>query len=258
MFKKAAYTPYVTEYKERIKEIQDKFTEGENFIKASNPNCWANSLFAGKRWGIIDNNIAESWNSWVRVARTMPIVGLMDEIRRKIMIMMNGKRNEATKRVGRLCPKPEKRLKFNIYESRKLEVDTSCGWKFEVSDEGNKFAVDLTNKTCSCRYFQLESLPCRHACASILSLGLSPYDFCDNYYSLEKYREAYILNINPIPSNLIVEESLPEDVVPPDVQRPSGRPRSKRIPSQIEETRQIKCGRCKKFGHNRRTCKEPI
>ncbi|XP_038702589.1 uncharacterized protein LOC119999144 [Tripterygium wilfordii] len=47
-------------------------------------------------------------------------------------------------------------------------------------------------------------------------------------------------------------------LLPPKVKRPCGRPKQQRIPSQGETVIIRHCGRCKKSGHNRQTCKEPI
>ncbi|KZV52858.1 hypothetical protein F511_33545 [Dorcoceras hygrometricum] len=43
------------------------------FIANSDPQSWANALFPGKRWGIINNNMAECWNNWVKPVRYLPI-----------------------------------------------------------------------------------------------------------------------------------------------------------------------------------------
>lgn len=259
VFDKAAKTVNRSEYTSLVDHMMEKLgTLGKDFINNSNPESWATSLFRGKRWGIYNNNTAESWNSWVREARMLPIVPMLDDIRRKVMVMMNDKREDSYKQVSYLCNNPEKKLKNNIDESRTLQVAVSCGWKFEVTDGGDKFDVDLTAKTCSCKIYQFVGIPCKHACSCILSLQQSPYAFCDSYYTLHMYKEAYMSYINPIPTNVEIASQLPEDVREPDVPRPPGRPRTKRIPSQVEDVRPLKCGRCSRSGHNRRTCKEPI
>ena len=47
-------------------------------------------------------------------------------------------------------------------------------------------------------------------------------------------------------------------VLPPICKKPSGKPRKNMIPSRGEKIRRVQCGRCEKYGHNRKTCKETL
>ncbi|XP_073138898.1 uncharacterized protein [Henckelia pumila] len=81
VLKKAAYAPSRHEFDEHINQITESMPLAIEFIVNSSPENWANALFLGKRWGIINNNMAESWKNWVKVARYLPIVSLVDHIR---------------------------------------------------------------------------------------------------------------------------------------------------------------------------------
>ncbi|XP_073129491.1 uncharacterized protein [Henckelia pumila] len=63
IFKKAAYAYSRQDYSEHINSIIESMPNARDFIINSQPQCWANSLFPGNRWGVINNNIAECWNS---------------------------------------------------------------------------------------------------------------------------------------------------------------------------------------------------
>ncbi|KZV34127.1 hypothetical protein F511_42591 [Dorcoceras hygrometricum] len=69
VFKKAAYAPSQQEFTRHINNILESMPLARTFIANSDPQSWANALFPGKRWGIINNNIAECWNNWVKPAR---------------------------------------------------------------------------------------------------------------------------------------------------------------------------------------------
>ncbi|KAG6510108.1 hypothetical protein ZIOFF_028116 [Zingiber officinale] len=57
---------------------------------------WANALFLSDRWGVMNfNNIAECWNNWVKPARNLPIVAMVDHIRMQIMNIIH-RRLEST------------------------------------------------------------------------------------------------------------------------------------------------------------------
>ncbi|KAL7196677.1 hypothetical protein ACSBR1_036652 [Camellia fascicularis] len=56
-----------------------------NFLKDLEPQHWSNAYFNGRRYGEMWSNAAESFNSWIREARHLPITQLVDAVRGKIM-----------------------------------------------------------------------------------------------------------------------------------------------------------------------------
>ncbi|KAL7223291.1 hypothetical protein ACSBR1_024865 [Camellia fascicularis] len=64
----------------------------------------------GSRYGEKCSNAAESFNSWIREARNLPITKLVDSIRAKIMRQMSKRRVAAQIWTGTICPKIESRL----------------------------------------------------------------------------------------------------------------------------------------------------
>ncbi|XP_073138122.1 uncharacterized protein [Henckelia pumila] len=219
VFKKAAYAPSFQEYEQHINNILESMPLARGFIINSDPQSWANALFVGNRWGVINNNIAECWNSWVRPARHLPIVAMVDHIRVQIMKMMHRRRESTLFMTKELSPRKEKSVVSAYMESRTLRVQRSCDWKFEVFDGEKSFAVDLVDMTCSCRVWQINKIPCKHAISAIETKSLSVYDFCDKYFKIESYRTAYKGHINPIPTFDISESCVAESDT---IQAPSG------------------------------------
>lgn len=213
----------------------------------------------GDRWGVINNNIAESWNNWIKPARYLPIVAMVDNIRIQIMTMMHQRREKTLEMTQELSPKKEKEMSVAYSKSRTLKVHKSCGVRFEVIDGDKSFAVDLNSWHCSCRVWQIYRLPCKHACSCIESKSMSVYQFCDGYFKIDMYRQAYKGIINLIPTFDMYESYLDDGdtIYAPTTRSQPGRRRTKRIPSQVEQ-RVTTCGRCHGRGHNRRTCKEPV
>ncbi|XP_073138459.1 uncharacterized protein [Henckelia pumila] len=211
VFKKAVYAPSFQEYEQHINSIFESMPLARGFILNSDPQSWENALFVGNRWGVINNNIAEYWNSWVRPARHLPTVGMVDHIRVQIMSMMQRWRESTLSMSRELSPRKGKSVASVYIESRTLRVHRSCNWKFEVIDGEKSFAMDLADRTCSCRAWKINKLLCKHACSAIESKSLSLYDFCDKYFKIEMYCAAYKGIINPIPtfdmSEACVDES---------------------------------------------------
>jgi hypothetical protein len=120
--------------------------------------------------------------------------------------------------------------------------------------------VDLANKKCSCREWQVTGKPCKHALAWILSnRGVQIDDFVHEYYSVARFKVAYADRIEPLPDRSewpVVD--LRYKVYPPLLGRGAGRPKVQRIRGCLEQKankKKVKCRRCKGFGHFAKTCK---
>ena len=61
--------------------------------------------------------------------------------------------------------------------------------------------VDLQNRICSCREWQVTGKPCRHALAWICSnRGIKIKDYVHEYYSVDKFKKSYEARVKPIPN----------------------------------------------------------
>lgn len=98
-----------------------------------------------------------------------------------------------------------------------------------------------------------------HAVAFISFMRDNKWDkFVDPYFTIEKLKEAYALEIAPLPTKDQWEHTeTGEKVYPPVIKRPPGRPRKNRIVPHDEGKRRHKCPICKQLGHHKNTCKNP-
>ncbi|XP_062111906.1 uncharacterized protein LOC133823254 [Humulus lupulus] len=131
-------------------------------------------------------------------------------------------------------------------------------FEYEVTGKENDAIIDLGQRQCSCRVFDLDQLPCVHALSSYEQAGIEVYDLCSNYYKLETWALAYVDTIYPVPQQEdwdINEVKVLPKVLPPNVQIKRGRAKLKRIPSVGEGKKWIKrCGLCEQPGHSKKTC----
>ena len=94
---------------------------------------------------------------------------------------------------GLILPHIMKKLKeqsFNL----DMDVFASSDEVAEVCVKGSngyKCVVNLQEKTCSCRKFQVSGIPCLHVIAFITKMGQPLENYVDSYYSVEKFRAAY-------------------------------------------------------------------
>ncbi|GJZ46403.1 transposase, MuDR, MULE transposase domain protein, partial [Tanacetum coccineum] len=138
------------------------------------------------------------------------------------------------------------------------QVSRSSDNRAEVMYKGNLWEVLLDKKTCSCRVWQVKGFPCVHAATFIAFTWDAIWDsYVDPYFTIDKFKEAYALEIAPIPEkDQWVHIDTSEKIHPPIVKRPIGRPRKNRIVAH-DETKRHRCVKCNGFGHHQKTCKNP-
>ncbi|XP_038698032.1 uncharacterized protein LOC119995596 [Tripterygium wilfordii] len=142
--------------------------------------------------------------------------------------------------------------------SQRLNVQPISHSEYYVRDGDQDGQVDLQNKTCSCRVFDLDQLPCVHALAACRVRNISFNSLCSPYYTNEALMLAYAEAIYPVTIEDQRKVSENNVLLPPATRRQGGRSRQRRIPSSGETIAVRICSRCRQRGHNRQTCKEPI
>jgi hypothetical protein len=107
-----------------------------------------------------------------------------------------------------------------------------------VKRMGKRWEVVLDDRTCSCRVWQVKSVPCLHAAAFIAFTRDVNWDkFVDTYFTIEKYKSAYALEVAPMPTKDQWVHIDAEKIHPPTIKRPPGRPKKNRIKANDEQKR---------------------
>ncbi|XP_028075915.1 uncharacterized protein LOC114278109 [Camellia sinensis] len=258
--RKCAYAPTITTFNQKADEFQQSGKAiATKFLADAHPQHWANAFFRSRRYGEMSSNVAKSFNFWIREARNLPITRMVDSIRGQIMRQMAKRRVSAHTWTSAICPKMESRLEEAYSKSRAWKVSQANNDVYEVHSFPSVM-VDIGRRTCPCFQWQINEFPCAHAIVAVQKNGKNLDDIVVPWYHVSEYRLTYAPTIYPIPT---VEKPPfnPTDYViyPPNIKRPPGRPKKKRIPSKGENVQQIRYGRCGRMGnHNRKTCKEPI
>ena len=162
-----------------------------------------------------DNNISESFNSYILRWRSMPIIDMLENIRNAVMRRIVRKRKVFLGRSDELCPEVRKLVDVNISRSRQFFPLDAGDNKYEVTNLGNKFVVDLRANTCGCRYWDIMGIPCSHAITCIHLIQLNPADFVDDYFKRDKYNMAYSSYIPPMNGRIVWRESDGNYLSPP-------------------------------------------
>ena len=99
---------------------------------------------------------------------------------------------------------------------------------FEVRDKKWRFTVDLGQKTCSCRYWQLSGIPCRHACAALFTMSDEPNNYVNACFSIDQYKTTYQHVLQPVEHESAWPVSPNPKSLRPRVKKMPGRPQTKR------------------------------
>ena len=171
------------------------------------------------------SNIVELVNAMFEVEREFSIVSLFDEINLRFAKNFHERRMELTNSPNRLVPTMEKQISKYINLGNKLLAHQISNYKFTITGHGDVATVDLQRRTCTCRVFDLDKIPCPHAMAMLrvhygADFENKIYEYASPYYSVEKYIIAYCEEINPVPpedSWIVPLEILQREIPPPYV-----------------------------------------
>jgi len=170
---------------------------------------------------------------------------------------------------GNVMPKPQKRLDREVEKNGNWLPVWAGGAKFEVTQgfTMEKFVVDLSNHSCTCYFWDLIGIPCRHVVAAINYKVENPEAYVHPYYKRAAYEACYSPEITPINGQQLWPKSNKPELLPPIYKTPPGRPKKLRRREADEHVSHsklskknliMKCSRCKQMGHNIRSCRKGI
>jgi hypothetical protein len=254
-----AYSPYKYDY--FFNKVVAASPGVKKWLDDHHPFLWARSKFSPEiKCDYINNNLAESWNSWIKEHKGLPLHCMADAIREKIMVLFAKRRIIANAMPDGILPAVIQQLNaasrglghFIITKGHPTEAEVTEVYKDE---EVRRHVVYLPQKICTCRQWQVTGKPCPHALTVITSMRQPDMgSFVDSYYLVAKFQAAYA---GIIPSITDRNQWPPVNKgfkVEPPVQkkRESGRLRKNRIKPASEggkATRQVRCPNCKEYGH---------
>ncbi|KAF7144294.1 hypothetical protein RHSIM_Rhsim05G0107300 [Rhododendron simsii] len=210
------------------------------------PVNWSRSHFdTFPKCDILLNNLCESLNAAILSARDKPIITMLERIR-MILIQTTQKRLEAMKRCkDPICPKIKKRL--DLLRGEKGWIARYCGnGNFEIVGPYEQYKVNLENKTCGCRKWELSGIPYVHAVCGYNHLHMDPMHYVHDCYKVTTYLSGYGNGLGPINGREMWPTTDHPIILPPDVKKRAGRLKKagRREPEEQEPV-----------GHNKRSCK---
>jgi hypothetical protein len=252
----AAAKSYTAEkYNYYMGKIQEKSPGTQEWLDEKHPYIWTRSKFSeDTKVDYINNSISESFNSWIAKTKDMQIVDMHDKIRQMILTKFQMRNNIDMKMDGRIISQIVKTLNATSKPIKEHDVLLHGHSTTKVTVSTIRHAVNLEQKTCNCRAWQVTGKPCNHVLAIIAKLDrdVPMDDFVQEYFSVERLRKAYAGVFIPMTSkNQWLHIELAYKIKKPRLRRKPGRPRVSRIKAsdEVGTSKKGKCSECNELGH---------
>uniref|UniRef100_A0A0A9ASX4 SWIM-type domain-containing protein n=1 Tax=Arundo donax TaxID=35708 RepID=A0A0A9ASX4_ARUDO len=163
------------------------------WIEDNHKHLWNRCKFSrASKCDYVTNNIAETFNIWIRHEKSLPVIPLMDRIRQLLMEKQDIRRRLASKLKGNILPHIIRDLNA---KSRNLRFVIHKGYNHTAEIQGTdrylvtwRHTINLKQKECSCKEWQLTGLPCKHALCYISSKrNHKMEDYVHSYYSVDMF-----------------------------------------------------------------------
>ena len=270
---RAASVYTVQEFENCMNAIKDVDQTAYDWLMREDPKSWARCMYSTRsKCNRMDNNTSEAFNIAIKDARDQPILTMVESIRRYLMTRLQTRFKMCMEWNGTICPRIRSKLEKIGKRMGDCEVIYSGGTIFEVivvtMTVQRSFVVDIGEKKCTCRKWEVCGVPCVHAMASIITHKGDPEDHVDKCYHQSTFAKTYDQIIKPIPDETMWVRTSYDPIHPPPHRARSGRPKKNRRKGDDEPKTKakggvrryhttLKCGKCKQPGHNARTCKQP-
>ncbi|XP_056858366.1 uncharacterized protein LOC130507717 [Raphanus sativus] len=214
------------------------------------------------------NNNSESYNSTLEKARSMPLVEMLETMRRQAMVRIDLRKVKSTNHKGKFSEKVGKVIALETKYRKDCRIYPGSTGEFEVTEGNNSYSVNMKKKTCSCRRWDLTGIPCRHALRVVHDRkNYKTENLVSDWYLTETWRKQYSDSLKPVRGikfwKATGESSLE---APPREKKSKGRKKKpqKRIKginesptkgkSVTRHSRVMHCSHCSMAGHYATSC----
>ncbi|XP_050880746.1 uncharacterized protein LOC127084361 [Lathyrus oleraceus] len=261
----AAKATYYQAWVQKMNELKNADPNAWTWLMVVPTKSWCKHAFSFyPKCDTLMNNISESFNATILAARDKPILTMCEWIRKYLMNRLSTSASKLENWPHKVMPIPRRRLDNEVFNSGHWLPTWSIAETFQVTHSYNthEFIVDIAKRSCSCNFWELVGIPCRHAVAALSYRKQNPDEFVDACYTREKFALCYGFSVSPINGQDMWPEVEMEPPLPPAYKNGPGRPKKIRIRESGEDGARkrrsgvaYKCTKCDNFGHNAMTCK---
>ncbi|KAK4392723.1 hypothetical protein Sango_2050100 [Sesamum angolense] len=221
----AAKTTTVSQFQKAMQDIADLNVRCLEWLQDKPASQWSKSHFSTYcKCDFLLNNLCESFNC-ILEAREKPILTMLEWIREYVMTRMQQLRDKAERlwEGKKLCPKIKQIVDKNLKKAADCIPVKSDDTHYEIQCfDGARYTVDVKEKTCTCRLWDLTGIPCNHGMSAISAQVLDPDDFVHECYHVDTFCKVYAPPIMPLDGLEMWEKAGYIPPVPPSFGRKRG------------------------------------
>ncbi|GKB65532.1 60S ribosomal protein L34 [Tanacetum coccineum] len=149
--------------------------EAKQWLVDRNPNSWCRAFFKMDRGcAAYENGISESYHNAIRIARGKPLITMLEEIRVYLMQRLYSMHNLASNLIDNITPSIRKEIK-PLKKAQRFWIVYPCGNnEYEIRNGDTSYGVNIENRTCACKWWDLSGVPCVHSVAAFSFLKMDP------------------------------------------------------------------------------------
>ncbi|GKV01398.1 hypothetical protein SLEP1_g13955 [Rubroshorea leprosula] len=215
-FWNCAKATFQDDFTDKSGDLFAKYRQGHDDLLGYPREHWCKAFIQDNcKCDSIDNNISETFNSWILRARCKAIIAMNDHIRDQLMVRIVDKRLFVEKwpEGDDIAPRIRKKLEELKAESQGCSVQPNGVNEFEVNDGGDQHVVKFDDKTCTCTYWQVSGVPFPHALACIRYKRWRVKHYISDFYKKEKYLVAYAYPLQCIRKGTKAWKAVGKDVL---------------------------------------------
>ncbi|XP_076898291.1 uncharacterized protein LOC143551832 [Bidens hawaiensis] len=235
LYWKASRSYCEANYNQAMDDMKKINADAAEALLKENPKCYLRCFHNTQTKCDVIVNMAKTFNGYIVEARSKHIIYMLEDIRVLVMSRLPTKHSEM--------------------QSKDVIV----------RDNYDDVSMDLSNRTCTCRKWDLIGILCGHVCVVAGFSHKNVEEFVDVSYLKETYMRCYEFSIPPFPSErywTVVDYPLD----PPPIKAASGQPKKNRKRDPHEDPKNkgkltkhggmMTCGICGEVGNRKRSCKE--
>ena len=159
-----AYSFTNGDYQINLKALEVFDAKAHEDLLKTEPKTWCRAFFSRHaRCEDVCNNLSESFNRTIKDARKLPLINMLEEIRRLAM-KRNSRRRDITSGCStQFPPNIMEIFEQNRQASNHCTVIKSSESLYEVTEWDCSYVVCLPEKHCACNRWDLTGIPCQHA-----------------------------------------------------------------------------------------------
>ncbi|WJZ85788.1 hypothetical protein VitviT2T_005306 [Vitis vinifera] len=166
LFHDAAHAYRVSEFNFIFGQLEMIDPRAARYLMDIGVDRWARSYSTGKRYNIMTTGIVESLNAVLKNARDLPILQLVEELRNLLQKWFVTRQQQTMSMSTELTMWADGELRSRYNMSATYVVEPINSKECNVNYAGISAQVNLDTRSCTCRKFDLDHIPCAHAIAA--------------------------------------------------------------------------------------------